>query len=137
LALKGDPYSLSGLVLGAQLLDYAGMRYLYALETAESWQKMGTRPSRRQLDSVLHELCNGCLVHFPAGDLMDAVTELREDYRTAWLAEYAPYRLGASLGKFDREYLYWYGFSRWLRKLEIGFRDGDTLPQLESHHPEY
>jgi len=47
LALKGDPYSLSSLVLGAQLLDYAGMRYLYALETAESWQQMGSRPSRR------------------------------------------------------------------------------------------
>ncbi len=137
LALKGDPYSLSSLYLGAEMLDYAGMRYIDALEMAEAWQHMGARPSRRQVDSELHEFCNGCLVHYAAGDLMDAATELREDYRAAWLAEYTPYRLGASLGKFDREYLYWYGFSRWLRRLESRFRDGDTLPQLESYHSEY
>ncbi len=137
LALKGDPYSLSSLYLGAEMLDYAGMRYIDALEMAEAWQHMGARPSRRQVDSELHEFCNGCLVHYAAGDLMDAATELREDYRAAWLAEYTPYRLGASLGKFDREYLYWYGFSRWLRRLESGFRDGDTLPPLESYHSEY
>jgi hexosaminidase len=137
LALKGDPYSLASLHLGAEMLDYAGMRYIDALEMAEAWQHMGARPGRHQLESALHEFCNGCLVHYAAGDLMDAVTELREDYRTAWLAEYSPYRLGASLGKFDREYLYWYGFSRWLRRLETGFHDGDTLPQLESYHAEY
>ena len=127
--LRATPYSLSSLDLGAEMLDY--------LEMAEAWQHMGARPSRRQVDSELHEFCNGCLVHYAAGDLMDAATELREDYRAAWLAEYTPYRLGASLGKFDREYLYWYGFSRWLRRLESGFRDGDTLPPLESYHSEY
>jgi hypothetical protein len=134
LALHGDPYSLASLRLGAEMLDYAGMRYIYALEMAESWQHMGARPNRRQLEAELHEFCNGCLVHYAAGDLMDEVTELREVYRTAWLAEYTPYRLGASLGKFDREYLYWYEFSRWLRRIENGFRDGDALPPLESFH---
>ena len=85
LALKGVPYSLSSLDLGAEMLDYAGMRYIDALEMAEAWQHMGARPSRRQVDSELHEFCNGCLVQHAAGDLMDAVTELREDYRAAWL----------------------------------------------------
>jgi len=137
LALKGDPYSLASLDLGAQLLDYAGMKFLYAVEIAAFWQQMGAHPSKRRLDSTMRDICDGCLVHFPAGDLMDAVTELREDYRPAWLAEYTPYRLGSSLGRFDREYLYWYGFSRWLRKLETGFRDGDTLPPLESYRSDY
>ncbi len=137
MALKGDPYSLASLGLGAQMLDYAGMKFLYAAEAADSWQQIGARPSRSQVESTLHDLCNGCLDHFPAGDLMDAVTELREDYRVAWLAEYTPYRLGASLGKFDREYLYWYGFSRWLRKLESGFRDGDALLPLQSYDADY
>jgi len=135
LALKGDPYSLASLKLGAQMLDYAGMKYLYAVEAADAWQQMGAHPSRSQVESTLHDFCNGCDVHFPAGDLMDAVTELREDYRVAWLAEYTPYRLGVSLGKFDREYLYWYGFTRWLLKLESGFRPGDPLPPLESYQP--
>ncbi len=137
LALKGDPHSLKSLDLGAQLLDYAGMKFLYAVETADSWEQMGAHPSRRELDSMLKDLCNGCLVHFPAGDLMDTVTELREDFRAAWLAEYTPYRLGSSLGRFDREYLYWYGFSRWLRDLESGFREGDPLPPLESYRLSY
>ena len=137
LALKGDPYSLASLKLGAEMLDYTGMKYLYAIEAADAWQQMGARPSRSQVESTLHDLCNGCDDHFPAGDLMDAVTELREDHRVAWLAEFTPYRLGVSLGKFEGEFLYWYGFSRWLRKLESGFRDGDTLPPLQSYHSDY
>jgi len=133
LALNGDPSSLASLELGARLLDYAGMKFLYAVEMAGRWQQLGAHPSRNQVISTLNDLC--CLDHFPAGDLMDGITELREDYRPAWLAEYAPYRLGTSLGKFDREFLYWYAFTRWLDKLRDGFRDGDTLPPLESYRP--
>jgi len=93
------------------LLDYAGMKFIYAVEMADRWQQLAAHPSRNQVVSTLNDLC--CLDHFPAGDLMDGITELREDYRPAWLAEYAPYRLGTSLGKFDREFLYGYGFTRW------------------------
>ena len=135
LALQGDPNSLSSLALGARLLDYAGMKFIYAVEMARRWEQLGAHPSRSQVVSTLNDLC--CLDHFPAGDLMDGITELRADYRPAWLAEYAPYRLGTSLGKFDREFLYWYGFARWVDKLRNGFRDGDTLPPLESYHPQY
>jgi hexosaminidase len=134
-ALNGDPNSLRSLDLGARLLDYAGMKFIYAVEMAERWQQMGAHPNRNQVVSTLNDLC--CLDHFPAGDLMDGITELREDYRPAWLAEYAPYRLGTSLGKFDREFLYWYGFARWVDKLRDRFRDGDTLPPLESYRPEF
>ena len=69
--------------------------------------------------------------------MVAVVTELRVDYRRAWWAEYAPYRLGTSLGKFDREFLYWHGFARWMNKLRERFRNGDTLPPLESFHPEF
>jgi hexosaminidase len=134
-ALQGDPSSLRSLDLGARLLDYAGMKSIYAVEMAGRWRQLGAHPSRNQVVSTLNDLC--CLDHFPAGDLMDGITELREDYRPAWLAEYAPYRLGTSLGKFDREFLYWYGFTRWVGKLRDGFRDGDTLPPLETYNPQY
>jgi hexosaminidase len=133
LALHGDPTTLESLDLGARLLDYAGTKFIYAVEMAARWQQMGMRPSRRQVVSTLNDLC--CLDHFPAGDLMDEITDLRGDYREAWLAEYVPYRLGVSLGKFDREYLYWYGFTRWMAKLRREFRDGDSLPPLQSFHP--
>jgi hypothetical protein len=135
LALQGDPDTLKSLELGARMLDYAGMKFIYAIEMADRWRQLGTHPSKHQVVSTLDDLC--CLDHFPAGDLMDAITELREDYRPAWLAEYAPYRLGTSIGKFDREFLYWYGFTRWVGKLREGFRDGDPFPPLESYHPQY
>jgi hypothetical protein len=135
LALRGDPDTLKSLEVGARMLDYAGMKFLYAIEMADRWQQLGTHPSKQQMVSTLDDLC--CLGHFPAGDLMDGITELREDYRPAWLAEYAPFRLGTSLGKFDREFLYWNGFTRWMDKLREGFRDGDTFPPLESYHPQY
>jgi hexosaminidase len=134
-ALQGDRDSLNSLDLGARMLDYTGMKFIYAADMAERWKQLGTHPSKDQVVSTLNELC--CLDHFPAGDLMDGITELREDYRPAWLAEYAPYRLGTSLGKFDREFLYWYGFTRWMEKVREGFHDGDTLPPLQSYRSDY
>lgn len=131
-ALQGDPASLTSLDLGARMLDYAGMKFIYAVDMEERWKQLGAHPSRKEVVSALDDLC--CLDHFPAGDLMDGITELRADYAPAWLAEYAPYRLGTSLGKFDREFLYWYEFTRWMDKLREGFRDGDSLPPLESFH---
>jgi len=135
LALHGDPDTLRSLDVGARMLDYAGMKFIYALEMADRWQQLGTRPSKQQVTSTLNDLC--CLGHFPAGDLMDGITELREDYRPAWLAEYAPFRLGTSLGKFDREFLYWNGFTRRMDKLREGFHDGDAFPPLDSYHPQF
>jgi hypothetical protein len=46
---------------------------------------------------------------------MDTITGLREMYRQLWLAEYTPYRLGTTLGRFDAEYEYW-------RRLQSRFR---------------
>lgn len=135
LAIEDGPNNLRSLDLGARLLDYAGMKFIYAVEMQDRWRQLGSHPRRNQVVSTLNDLC--CLDHFPAGDLMDGITDLREDYRPAWLAEYAPYRLGTSLGKFDREFLYWYGFTRWVDKLRDRFRDGDTFPQIESYRSEY
>ena len=135
LAREGDPDILKSLEVGARMLDYAGMKFIYALEMADRWQRLGTHPTKQQVVSTLNDLC--CLDHFPAGDLMDEITELRDDYRPAWLAEYAPFRLGTSLGKFDREFLYWYGFTRWMDKLRQEFKDGDAFPPLESYQPQF
>ena len=81
------------------MLDYAGMKFIYAVDMADRWKQLGTHPTKKQVVSTLNDLC--CLDHFPAGDLMDGITELRADYRPAWLAEYAP----LSAGYFARESL--------------------------------
>jgi hypothetical protein len=40
-------------------------------------------------------------------DMMDYCTEIKEEYRKAWLSENMPYRMGTITGRFDSEYLLW------------------------------
>jgi hypothetical protein len=132
-ALKagGDPATLNPLLLAARMLDYTSYRYLDALEIAERWQKLSTdfHPERwwREFESEVPYQSHSRVV-----DLMDAITQLREFYRSVWLAEYQPYRLGTTLGRFDAEYDYW-------RRLQSRFRNAGRhldvkkgLPPLES-----
>ena len=49
-ATSGD---LESLLLGAQMLDYTGMKYIYALEIADSWATLPSHPTRQQLTDVL------------------------------------------------------------------------------------
>jgi hypothetical protein len=39
--------------------------------------------------------------------MMDYCTEIKEEYRKAWLSENMSYRLGTISGRFDAEYLLW------------------------------
>jgi len=45
-------------------------------------------------------------------DMVDYCTEIKEEYRQAWLSENIPYRLGNIMGRFDEEYLLWRGLSQ-------------------------
>jgi len=47
MALNNDTYSLPSLQLIARMLDYATMKYIYAIEMAEFWKTLGQKPSRR------------------------------------------------------------------------------------------
>jgi hypothetical protein len=68
---------------------------------------------------------------------MDQITELRRDYRQAWLMEYTEYRMDSTLGRWDAEYQYWRELQAALRAFSEKLRDGQTLPPLESvvHRP--
>ena len=130
LALGGDPATLAASLVGARLLDYAGMKEIYAAEMAGYWEQMGTHPSKRDLEFYFGEICD--VDHTSTADLMDATTELRAQHRRAWLAEYTPYRLGTATGKWDTEFQYWWKLQRRMQALLEAFHDGDTLPPLES-----
>ena len=131
-AAAAHPESLSSLWLGARLLDYAGMKFLYAAEIADIFAKLdATAPSRADLSFWLGRQM-GDRNHARAADLMDLITELRELYRAAWQAEYTPYRLGAALGRFDAEYEYWRRFQAKLWEMRRNFKEGSPLPALDS-----
>ncbi|MCZ2146170.1 MAG: beta-N-acetylhexosaminidase [Bryobacterales bacterium] len=126
-----DPESLSSLLFGARLLDYAGMKFLYAAEIAAAFEKLGPASTRADLSFWLGRQA-GDRNHSRVGDLMDLITELREIYRTQWNAEYTSYRLGSALGRFDAEYEYWRRFQARLWELRGTHQEGMPLPPLES-----
>lgn len=130
LRLGGDHFSLADFMLQARMLDYAGMRNLYAVEIADIWQQLGSRPKAEDVDFYDGEIASHDRSR--TADLMDAVADLREGYRQAWNDAYTPYRRGTVLAKFDSEFQLWWNLQRRLNQFANGFHDGDTLPPLES-----
>jgi len=131
LTLGGDPAVISTFLLGSSLIDYAGMKGLYAVEMADLWDKLGPQPAGEKLwvdlETETYEQDHGRIA-----DLMDAITDLRPIYRSAWREEYAPYRLGTALGRWDAEYEYWRRLQTNMRSFWEGFHKGQNLPALDS-----
>jgi hypothetical protein len=136
LRLGGDPSTLSDLLLDARLLDYAGMKNIYAAEMASFWRELGSHPDPHRVtfylsgESSSHD-------HSRIEDLMDYSGDLQQAYRAAWLDSYTPYRLGTVMGKWNAEFQYWWKLDRRLHDFAEAFRPGDTLPSLESFSPGY
>jgi hypothetical protein len=131
----GDRFTLADLLLEARMLDYAGMKGLYAVDLADFWQQLGSHPSHEDVEFYLSgEMSSHD--HSRLADLMDAVADLREGYREAWKEAYTPYRQGTVLAKFDSEFQHWWDLQRRLRHFCDGFHDGDPLPPIESFSAE-
>ncbi|MGA2859437.1 MAG: glycoside hydrolase family 20 zincin-like fold domain-containing protein [Candidatus Sulfotelmatobacter sp.] len=126
----GDPTMLSSLLFGSRMLDYAGARNLNALEIKELWDKLEDSPSKENLWNLVIYQAHGRVPEF-----MYASSELREMFRSEWLAEYTPYRLHAALGMWDAEYEFWRRLEQRLRVFYRSFRSGDKLPRFESLIP--
>jgi hexosaminidase len=125
------PESLSSLLLGARLLDYAGMKFLYAVEIADIYTKLDASATRADVSFWLGREASD-RNHSRIGDLMDLITELRDLYQAQWLAENTPYRLGAALGRFNAEYEYWRRLQSRLWDVRRTFQEGKPLPPLDS-----
>lgn len=121
---------LPTLLVGAQLLDYTGMKYLYALEIADGWSALPARPTKEQLADLLSQGISS-QVHSRTADLMDAIAQLEESYKHEWLRQYTDYRLHTALGRWNAEYEYWRRAQTQFQDLRIGFHDHDAVPSLE------
>jgi hypothetical protein len=130
LADGGNAAGLDSLLLGSRLLDYAGMKFLYATEIADRWRALGPHPGRDVLRTEFVEPVadqqHGRLV-----DLMDIVTQLRPLYQQAWLAEYTPYRLAEALARWDLECQHWVRLQTQLENFAESYQQGQPLPELE------
>lgn len=126
-----DRTTLASVLLGARMLDYAAYRYLNALEISDRWRDLAAdfKPDNywSTFESEVTYQSHGRLV-----DMMDAITQLRDDYRAAWLSEYTPYRLATTIGRFDAEYEYWRRLQSRFRSFSKRLGDSKTLPPLDS-----
>jgi hypothetical protein len=136
LRLGGDAAALSDLLMDARLLDYVGMKNLYAAELAGFWQELGAHPDNRKLRFYVGEESSSH-DHSRIQDMMDSSGDLQQAYRAAWLESYTPYRLGMVMGKWNMEFQYWLKLERRFHDFAARFRQGDTLPPLESFSPGY
>jgi hexosaminidase len=127
LAANHDPLTLSSLSFGAHLLDYAGMKYLYALQISEAWQALGNHPTPEHLGNDFIATLQDRLY-----DLMDMITGLKPIYQRQWLAEYRPYRLDTALEWWDAEARYWHHIEVRFEAFTTNYHGGQQLPALSS-----
>jgi hypothetical protein len=130
-AMERLPDSLASLKFGARLMDYAGMKFLYAVEIAENYAKLGPASTRADISFWLGRQA-GDRNHSRIDDLMDSITELRDVYKSLWQAEYTDYRMGTALGRYDAEFEYWRRLQSRLWELRRIYKEGTPLPPLDS-----
>lgn len=120
---------LDTFLFGAQGIDLAGMKFIYAGEISSAWQSLPPQPTRQQfLDALGEGVSND--THGRMMDMMDGVTGTRDLYRKAWLEQYTQYRLGTALGHWDAEDLFWLRARRNFEDFRRGFQTGQKLPSL-------
>jgi hypothetical protein len=124
-----DPYTLKSLLFGARWLDYAAARYQTPVEIEDLWNLLG--PRIRDKDYWPYWTSEVTTQdHSRIVDMMDECTELREQFKTLWLEEYTPYRLGSTLGRWDAEYELWRAMQQKLQLFSP--RPNEDKPSFQS-----
>lgn len=128
--LGADPTTVTSLMIGSQILDYAGEKFQTPLDLEGLWAKLGTRhpPSERWWNEWESQVTH--YDHSYLMDLMDRITDLEPEYRAEWLREYKPFRMGTALGRWDAEDQYWRTAQDRLRNFNDRSHEGDLLPPL-------
>ncbi len=132
--LCSDP-TLKSLVLSARLFDYLGMKSLYALEWADYFRQLKENPNKELVQLYIGNQMNST-TYGMLTDLREMISELREQYREAWLEEATPFRLQSALYRWDAEWDYWTAMQRLLlQQVFQGWKEGEPFPTLESIRP--
>ncbi len=124
-----DTTSLTAMLAGAKMLDYIGMKYIYAGEIAGFWKQLTEKPDRYDFQTLIYREASH-RYHSRSSDMLDAIIQTKEIFHKAWTNEYTDFRLGIALGKYDSEFQYWLKVQR--RLLGLSYREGEPLPSLES-----
>lgn len=120
---------LDSFLFGAQAVDLAGMKFIYAGEISKAWQSLPPNPTREQFDDAVGKGISND-THSRMMDMMDGLAGTRDLYRKAWLEQYTPYRMGTALGHWDAELLFWLRAQRNFDDFRRNFKSGQALPSL-------
>ncbi len=134
LQMHGDPVTLKSLLLAARMFDYLGMKNLYAIEWSDYFQQLKENPDPELASLYLNTQIAG-QDHGMLADLMDLITELRDEYRDAWLQESTTYRLGTALARWDAEAEYWRAMQVRVSQVMRSHKKGEPFPSIDSIRP--
>ena len=135
-ALRVSPdRTLESLLLSARLFDYLGMKSLYAVEWAGYFRQLKENP-KKELVTLYIGIQMNSTTYGMLTDLREMISELREQYRQAWLDEATPFRLQNALYRWDAEWEYWTAVKKLLvQQVLHGWKEGEPFPDLESIRP--
>jgi hexosaminidase len=136
LRMQGDPTTLKSFLLAARIFDYLGMKNLYAVEWAGYFSKLKSNPDPELVSFYLRTQI-AAQDHGMLADLMDLLTELREQYREAWLEESTSYRLGTALARWDAECEYWRSMQARIPQIVRAYKQGDPFPSIDILRPSH
>ncbi len=121
---------LDTLLLAARMLDYTGMKFLYATEIAANFAALPAHPTNDDIQYLLRRETSA-RNHSRVGDLIDLSGELTQQYREEWLKQYKPYRLSTAVSRLQSEQTFWLHFQQNLWTITQDFKPGDPAPTLE------
>ena len=102
----GDSAFIKTMLVNSRLLDYTASRFIWARTIVDRWNWIFNYNPNGKEDHHQYNDINSA-AHGLIVDMMDYCTEIKEEYREAWLSENMKYRMGTMTGRFDSEYLLW------------------------------
>ena len=126
--ISNDREDVKTLVLAARMLDYTGMKFIYAVEIGSLFDDLGEHPSAADVQYVKREAA--ARNHSRVDDLLDISAELEQQYRAQWLNQNKPYRLQTALVRWQAEELYWRHLQASIWTVASDFKEGDARPTL-------
>jgi len=134
LRISPDP-TLSSMLVAARMFDYLGMKCLYVVEWADYFRQLREHPRKELITLYIGNQMNST-TYGMLTDLREMISELREQYKEAWLSEATPFRLQSALYRWDAEWDYWTAVQRLLvQKVFQGWKEGEPFPPLEAIRP--
>jgi len=130
-AQTADSAFIKTMLVNARTSHYTASRFIWAKTIADRWDWVYDVTLKGKKDYIMYYDTNYS-AHGLTVDMMDWCTEIREEYRKAWLSENMPFRMGNMTGRFDSDYLFWrdlyakivdYRFHNKSKDLKLKFRD--------------